>query len=303
MKNVLIIGGSYFVGRVFVEELLKLGDHAVHVMNRGNRLLNLGGVNEIRCDRHDSAAVAQSVPPLEWHAVVDFVAYEPTDVETLIPILPGSIGHYVYISTATVCETGLKIPMTEDSPKLTSAPPIPGGDYGYKKWLTELMLKEVCGRKSIPHTCLRPAFIYGKYNYAPRESYFFKLVAQNKPLVVPLLPQSLFTMVSVWDVAKIIIACLGNDKTFNRAFNLSAEELICYDRLIEVLEKITGKRFNVQRLSVAKIDADRIPLPFPLDEHLVYSGELIKEALDFQYMSFEEGMTRTYNHFFGIDKD
>jgi 2'-hydroxyisoflavone reductase len=119
---------------------------------------------------------------------------------------------------------------------------------------------------------------------------------------VPLLPQSLFTMVSVWDVANIIIASLGNEKVSNNAYNLSTEELICYDKLIEVLENITGKTFNVQRLSVVKIDAERIPLPFPLEEHLVYSGELIRQTLGFEYTPFLEAMTKTHNYFFGIDK-
>ena len=35
MKNVLIIGGSYFVGRVFVEELLKEQGYSIYVLNRG----------------------------------------------------------------------------------------------------------------------------------------------------------------------------------------------------------------------------------------------------------------------------
>ena len=302
MKSILVIGGSYFVGKVFVEELIKHDDYSIYVMNRGNKPLNLEGVHEIRCDRHDIAAVGQAVPPMEWHTIVDFVAYDPTDVDTLIQSLPGSIGHYIFISTTTVYENSLEIPMKEDAPKLTGPLPGPHGDYGYKKWLTELKLKEICEQKGIPHTSFRPAFIYGKYNYAPRESYFFKLIAQNKAIVVPLLPQSLFSMVSVWDVVNTIIASLGNEKVFNNAYNLSAGELICYDKLIDVLEKITAKTFNVQRLSVVKIDAERIPLPFPLEEHLVYSGELIRDILNFKYMSFYEGMTRTYNYFFGIDK-
>jgi 2'-hydroxyisoflavone reductase len=302
MKNVLVIGGSYFLGKVFVEELQAHGGYSIYVMNRGNRPLQREGITEIHCDRHDTAAMKRAVPPLDWHAVVDFCAYEPSDVDTLIQSLPGSIGQYLFISTVTVIQTTLDIPMREDHPKLTGPLPGPHGDYGYKKWLTELKLGELGEQRGLPYTSLRPVFIYGKYNYAPRESYFFKLIAQNKPIVVPLLPQSVFSMVSVWDVAHIIIACLGNPKAFNNAYNLAAEELICYDRLIDVLEKITGRRFNMQRLSVAKIDAERIPLPFPLDEHLVYSGELIRDTLDFKYMPFIEGMTKTYNYFFGIEK-
>ena len=34
-QNILIIGGSYFIGRVFVEELLKLQKFSIYVLNRG----------------------------------------------------------------------------------------------------------------------------------------------------------------------------------------------------------------------------------------------------------------------------
>ena len=141
--------------------------------------------------------------------------------------------------------------------------------------------------------------IYGKYNYAPRESYFFDLIVKNKPIVVPPLPQALFTVVSVWDVAHICIACLGNERVFNNAYTVSADELISYDRLVEVLEVITSRTLKTTRMPIFEIDAKRIPLPYPLEEHLVYSGSLTREALNYEYMSFLEGMTRTYNWYFG----
>jgi len=301
MKDVLIIGGSYFLGRVFVEELTNHSDYSIHVMNRGNAPLNLDGVEEIVCDRHDAFSIGGLVPDLEWHAVVDFCAYEPDDIDLLVYNLPGSVQQYIYISTATVYENSPDLPMTEDTAKLTGPLPGPHGDYAYKKWLTELKLKEVCEERGIAHTSLRPAFIYGKYNYAPRESYFFDLIAENKPIVVPPAPQVRFSVVSVWDVASICIACLGNEKVFNGAFNVASEELVSYDLLIEVLEEIASRKFDVQRMSIADIDALRIPLPFPLEEQLIYSGSLLQGILGYTFLPFAEGMRRTYNWYFRID--
>lgn len=298
MENVLIVGGSYFAGRVLVEELAAGNRYAIYVMNRGKRPLNLEGVQEIVCDRRDTAKMAQVIPPLDWHAVVDFCAYEPDDVAILLENLPGSVRQYIYISTTTVYQNSLMLPMTEETPPLTGPLPGPFGDYAYKKWLTELKLRNLCEEKGITHLCLRPAFIYGKYNYAPRESYFLNLISQNEPITVPYPPQALFSMVSVWDVADICIACLGNDKVANGAYNVCSEELMSYNRLIEVLETVTSRDLNVRRQPVGVIVAQKIPLPFPLEEHLVYSGSLLQKTLNFQYMSFEEGMTRTCDWFF-----
>ncbi|MBI2857022.1 MAG: NAD-dependent epimerase/dehydratase family protein [Chloroflexi bacterium] len=297
MKNVLVIGGSYFLGRIFVEELLGRGGYAIHVLNRGHRPLKLEGVTEIVCDRHDADRLAQVVPSLEWDAVVDFCAYVPDDVATLLQRLSGPVHKYIYISTATVHQNSLTLPMTEDTPTLTGGSGEPVGDYAYQKLLTEVKLKELCQARGIGHVSLRPSFIYGKYNYAPRESYFFKLIAANETLTVPSAPQTLFSMVSVWDVARVCIACLGNEAVCNRSYIVCPEELISYDRIVETLEEITGKTLTVSRQPIRVIEFKKIPLPFPLVEHLVYSGKLLQQTLGHKYLSFAEGMRQTYEWF------
>ena len=298
MRNLLVIGGSYFLGRIFVEEMASRGDSAIYVLNRGNRPLRMEGVSEIVCDRRDGARLSQVLPALEWDAVVDFCAYDPADVELLLRHISGPVRQYIYISTATVHQNSATLPMAEDTPRITGPMPGPGGDYAYKKWLTELKLKEVCESRGTTHISLRPAFVYGKYNYAPRESYFFKLLAKDDLISVPSQPQALFSMVSVWDVARISIACLGNEKVANGAYIVCSDELISYDRLLEVLETVSSKKLNVERKPVRFLEAKGVPLPFPLEEHLVYSGARLQEALGYRYMPLLEGMAMTYRWFF-----
>lgn len=295
MRNVLVIGGSYFAGRVFVEELRNSGDYVPYVMNRGNRPLRLEGVEEIVCERHDTERMSRVVPPVEWHAVVDFCAYEPGDIATLLSGLPGSVRQYIYISTASVHRNSLHLPMREESSKLAAPAPGPGGTYAYNKWVLEGELERSCEERGIAHASLRPAVIYGQHNYAPRESYFFDLIARQETIVLPSPPQALFSMVSVWDVARICIACIGNEKVFNNAYTLCSDELVSYDLLMEVLETITSRKYEVRRQPVRLINAAGIPLPFPLEEHLVYSGALLRDTLDYRYMTLPEGMSRTYD--------
>lgn len=297
MKNILIIGGSYFTGKTFVEELLNSGEYAPYVLNRGNRPLKLEGVKEIVCNRRDGEKISQLVPALEWHAIVDFCAYEPGDIALLLQNMPGSVRQYIYISTATVHQNSSHLPMRENAPKITAPLPGPGGDYAYKKMLLEGELRESCKSSGIAHVTLRPAFIYGQYNYAPRESYFFKLIAKDETIILPSPPQALFSMVSVWDMARICIACMENEKVFNNAYTVCADDLVSYDQIIEILETITSKKLNVRRQPARLINASGIPLPFPLEEHLVYSGVLLQDILGYRCMPLLEGMTRTYNWF------
>lgn len=293
-KNVLVIGGSYFSGRVFIEELQAAGGYVPYVLNRGSRPLGLVGVQELVCDRRDADGLGRVVPPLDWHAVVDFCAYDPGDIATLLGNLPGSVRRYIYISTATVYRNSLQLPIREDAAKLTAPLPGPAGGYAHNKWLLEGELARLCDEQGIAHVCLRPAFIYGKYNYAPRESYFFDLIARQETIVLPSPPQALFSMVSVWDVARICIACLGNEKVFNGAYTLCSDELVSYDLIVEVLEAITSSKYQVRRQPVRLINAAGLPLPFPLEEHLVYSGARLQDLLGYHYLPLLEGLTRTY---------
>lgn len=297
MKNVLVIGGSYFVGRVFVETLAGRPDCRVVIVNRGNRPLGLRSVEEIVCDRNHTAHLIKSLPSVSWDAVVDFCGYTPKDIRNVVLALPhGSVGHYIFISTASVYAPTRSLPIRENDLKLTGPQPElgPAAGYGFQKWLAEQTVSTHARQLGFPCTCLRPSIIYGAYNYAPREKYFFDLIDQNQIVILPDNPLALFQFVSVWDVAEIIRRCMGNPDTFGKVFNLSAEELISYQRLVEVLETITERTIPTRTMPVSEIEARRIPLPFPLDDHLIYSGELVCQTLDFHYTSFTAGMQKTY---------
>ncbi len=298
-KDVLIIGGSYFAGRILVEELLQRKNYNIYVYNRGNMPFNRDDVTELVGDRNDEQLIKKNVPNKNWAAVIDFCAYTPEQIQKTIGALPGKTEHYIFISTTTVNQNVLDLPIREDAPKLTGIQPELGqyADYGYNKWLAECKLEEECGRRGIPYTSLRPAIIFGEYNYAPRETYFFDLIRDNKRIFLPDNELPLFSFVWVVDLARIIEQCIGNEKVFNQAFNVAGQELVSYKRLIEVFEKICGKKIKTAKMSIELIKKKGIPLPFPLDSHLVYSGRKIEQTLAFEYTPFVTGMKKTYEYY------
>ena len=296
-KNILVIGGSYFIGRVFVQTLASHSDYAIHLINRGRNPLRLPGVEEHICDRNDPARLKKVIPPLDYHAVIDFCADFPHEIETLMENLPGTCKQYIYISTCTVYKPSLDLPKFEDSPKISAPLPGPMEEYGYNKWLLEVETKNYCASRYIPYTILRPAFVYGPYNYAPRESYFFELLLAGQTIPVPEHSLALFQFVYVKDIADILFNCLGNEKVYNNTYNLAAEELISYYKLIEVLEQVSGRRIYTKRLSISTINKNNIPLPFPLDQHELYSGSLVSDTLNFNYTRFAKGMEETFNFY------
>jgi len=299
MKNILIIGGSYFAGRILVEELLQKKNYNIYVYNRGNMPLNRGDVTELVGDRDDEQRIKKVIPDRDWDALIDFCAYAPEQIEKMIRAVPGNIRHYIFISTTTVNENVLNLPIKEDAQKLSAIQPELGqyADYGYNKWLSECKLEEKCVQNGIPYTSLRPAIIFGEYNYAPRETYFFDLIRDNKRIFLPDNELALFSFVWVVDLARIIEQCIGNGKVFNQAFNVAGEELVSYKRLMEVFEEICEKKIKTSKMSIALINKKGIPLPFPLDSHLVYSGRKIEKVLDFEYTPFVAAMKKTYEYY------
>lgn len=299
MKKILVIGGSYFAGRVFVEELQKEKDLDVHVFNRGRFKLGFGHIIEHYGDREEADQIRSAIPDEEWDAVVDFCGYSPMHIEKMLDNVPGNIKQYIFISTTTIYQKNFDLPIREDAPKL-SGPQFelgPAAYYGYDKWLAECALRQMCDKKRIVYTILRPAIIYGFYNYAPREQYFFDLLREKKSIVVPDCSLALFSFIWVVDMASIIIRCIGEEKTYNQEFNLSSDELVSYPRIIEVLEEIIGEKIDVLYKTVDKINSERIPLPFPLNEHLVSSGSKLNQLLNFDYTPFKNGLRETHDYY------
>ncbi|BBO93428.1 hypothetical protein DSCOOX_66080 [Desulfosarcina ovata subsp. ovata] len=299
MKSLLVIGGSYFAGRVFIEQLSPLDRYDIHIFNRGNLPVNIPGVAQITGDRERPDDIEQRIPDRHWDAVVDFCAYTPAHIDSMLSHIPGTIGHYIFISTTSIYAPTQTVPIPEQAPKLDAPQPELGefADYGYLKWMAERVLERKCRSEKIDYTILRPAIIYGRYNYAPRESFFFKHALTGTPLVVPVDPHIFYSFVWVEDLAELIMACLENQAVMGQAYNVAGEEMISYRRMADVIEEITGRKLQRRALSMDEIVRQQVPMPFPPDEHLLYDGRKLCQTLAYEHTPFIIGMAKTWKDY------
>lgn len=168
MKTVLILGGSYFCGRVCIENITNSKDFDIHVFNRGNIPIGMPDISERRGDREIAADISETIPDIQWDAVIDLCAYDPDHINLIFDNLKGSVGHYILISTTSVYKYNSDEPLKENAAKV-QAPQYELGefaDYGYKKVLAERALIQRCKSSNTQFTILRPSIIYGRYNYA-----------------------------------------------------------------------------------------------------------------------------------------
>ena len=307
MKNVLVIGGSLFTGRVFSIQASKSGSFDLHIVNRGNYPVNLPHVTQYQCDRHDPRMMARLVPDITYDALVDFCAYEPGDIKPVIDALGDRVKQYIFFSTASVYkpsggfldEVSPVISILDDPESGDSA----AADYIRKKLALENELCDTCLKAGIKYTILRPTFIYGPFNYAPRESFFIELIAKRHTVPVPVDASSRFNFVYALDIAEILMLCIGDARAYDEMFNLADAEAITYSRLISEFERFNNGPFQTREVTVEQVESEGIMLPFPLAEDTLYNGQKLARTFDFSYTPFSEGMEKTFRIFYSLYTD
>lgn len=293
--KILVLGGTYFLGRTFVE--MAAGTHQLTLLNRGNNPLSRPGVTEYHMDRHDGESLGR-LNGMEFDCVVDFCAYEKGDITNLLEKSGISTGQYLFVSTCDVYRREPEILIKEDAPLEDRQFPGPEGAYIAGKAALEQEMREAGIRFGFPVTSVRPAFIYGPGNYAPRESIYFRWIQQAGQILHPTDATGSFQMVYVKDVAGALLLFLGNPEAYDRAFNLCASERLSYERFYEVLTEAVDTPFERVDITVETVLEKQIPLPFPLykEESLWYDGSAVEE-LGLKYTDLNEGMRETYAAF------
>lgn len=296
MKNVLVLGGSYFVGRVFSILSSRRGDMKLHVLNRGRYTLDLPNVTEYKCDRKDIDKLSGLLPDIKFDAVVDFCAYNPGEIAPIIEALAPRLGQYIFLSTSSVYLPEDRV-KKEGDPVVESTDGSPVSDYIYNKVLLERELAAASEKAGIPYTILRPTFIYGPYNYAPRESYYVELIVKGEAVPLPIDASSKFQFVYVSDIAGALHLIIGNERAYNEVFNLAAPEVIDYKSFTTQLAACSGGPIKTKDVTVQEVIAQNIPLPFPLDTDDLCSGEKFSDTFSFTYTPFPEGMQKAFDAF------
>lgn len=296
--RILVIGGSYFAGRVFT--MVASADCELTLLNRGRySMTRYPGVTEYRCDRHDAAGLA-ALPAADYDAVVDFCAYAPGDVETLAGNLKSSFRTYVCLSTADVYDRAAPRPWTEETPLAASFGSGPEAQYLAGKAAVEREARAVCDQRGADCVILRPAFLYGPYNYAPREPWYIQTAVSGQPIPQPTDADGRFQFVYVKDLAMAILACLRPGAAESvRVYNLAAPEVLDYAGFLNTLRAVSGRDIPTVPVTVEQVLRENLPLPFPLraQESELFDGSLAVRELGLAYTPFRDGMQKTWNAF------
>lgn len=293
--KILVIGGSYFYGRVFV--MLTAQQQEITVVNRGTYSLADMGVAQIKGDRREPS-LWQRISG-KYDVVVDFCAYEPGDIRCVLDNLQAKPRQYIQISTVDVYRRGIGGYKAEDTPFEDRALPGEAGAYIAGKVALERELRQVCGETGVDWTVLRPGILYGPYNYAPRESAYIQMMVQQQILPRITDADGQFQLVYVKDAAEAVRQCLCNPLTYGQSYNICVKEPVTYSGLAEVLLRVCDEPVQELPMSVDQAQRQGIPLPFAVREQEteLYDNEKSLRELGLAYTSLEEGLAKTFRAF------
>ncbi|MES2958442.1 MAG: NAD-dependent epimerase/dehydratase family protein [Pseudomonadota bacterium] len=210
--NLLLIGGSQFVGRHIVQIATARGDQ-VTVFNRGQTATEWpAGVQVRRGDRKgDLSALAGG----EWDAVIDTCGYLPGDVARMADCLYGRVGRYVFISSVSVY-AGFSRPNDEQGVvgriDDTDATVVDGRTYGPLKALCEQAIATRFGASALT---IRPGLVVGPHDPTQRFTYWPARVARalaGEPVLAPGPAGAPVQFIDVRDLAAFVLKAADDSR-------------------------------------------------------------------------------------------
>lgn len=236
--KVLVVGGSRFNGYHLVRELVG-GGHDVTVLNRGVTPVTFPAeVRRIYADRKDHARLKEALGKEDFDCVQDISAYTPDDVQSMVEILDGRTGHYIFASSAVVYAASRLMPITEDSP-VESGPR--QEEYGRSKILCERHLTSAWRQRRFPVTIARFSMVLGARNgVVDREQRMWVRLLRGREILIPGDGTTLGMVGHVEDEARALRRMMLNPRTFGQIYNVTGKDYFTDEGYVDTLAEIAG---------------------------------------------------------------
>ena len=296
-----MIGGTLFIGRALVRRLLARGDQ-VTILHRGEGTPFGSQVEEIRCDRNDTAAIALAVSSQPFDFVFDNVydwqrGTTAEQVEAAAKACPDTLKRYVF--TSSVAAHGEGLDHDEDDPL---APPDHPEAYVSNKAETERMLFRLHLESGLPAVTLRPPYIYGPENPFYREAFFWDRLLADRPVLLPGDGSRLMQFVLADDLARAALLAADTDPAVGRGYNIAHERPITQRQLVEALAQAAGKTVRlvpVARERLIELGGQVFEPPFYFGQYfdmpaITQRTGRAKRGLGFQPTPFDEALAATF---------
>jgi len=301
-KKVLVVGGTSFIGKQLVTELLK-HHHHVSLLHRCPQHPFGKRVNNLQADRADIDAVRRAINGARFDVVYD-LAYDwntgttGRQVEALAGLFEGKVGRYVFMSSVGAYGDGLN---HHEGDAL--APDDHPNPYVRNKATAERALFRMHQRCGFPVVTLRPPFVYGPGNPFYREAFFWDRFRAGRAVILPSDGHRLMQFVFVNDLVDLCLKVMDQRNVIGHSFNAANPRAITQHELVMDLARAAGMKtpgmVSIPRDFIVRMGGNVMNgnLYFGAYYDIPAITQIITKAqrmLAFKPIDFEEGLKITY---------
>jgi 2'-hydroxyisoflavone reductase len=243
MRRLLVLGGSWFLGKRIVSDALAAG-WDVTTFRRGYSGDDVPGAQTVRGDRTSAGDLARLAAAGPWDAVVDTSGYVPANVYMVARALTSVAERYVFMSTVSVYRDWPMAPVAEGA-ELQSCSPVrdsedgsPGDPgpalYGAFNAGCERAVIDAFGPDRSVR--LRPGVLTGPREYVGRLPWWLRRVSRGGTVLAPGDPAAVIAPVDVRDVSAFVVHAAGG---LLGAFNLGGTPAT-FATFLDICRQVTG---------------------------------------------------------------
>jgi nucleoside-diphosphate-sugar epimerase len=240
--RVLFIGGTGIISTACTQLAVERG-FELTVLNRGRRRTELPpAVRSLQVDIDDARAAEDALGGARFDAIVDWIAYEPAHVERDIALFRGRTRQYIFISSASAYQKPATHYWITESTPLAN----PYWSYSQNKIACEERLLREYRENGFPVTIVRPSLTYGNTQVPLAVNSWAKSftavdrMRRGKKVIVPGDGSSLWVITHNTDFAKGLVGLLGRDQTIGHAFQITSDEVMCWDQWYRATAEAAG---------------------------------------------------------------
>ncbi len=306
--NILIIGGTRNVGHFLALELLKAG-HKITLLNRGKTPDTLPDeIERLHADRTDSFQLEKALIRHEFDVVIDNALYKQQEAETIVRLLNGQVGHYIFLSSGQVylVREGLERPFSEDNYEGRLIPAPKANTFAYEEWLygidkrkAEDVIAKAGEQHQFPFTSLRLPMVNGERDHFNRLYSYVLRLKDGGPILVPETPDYALRHIYSQDVVKAIMLAMQQPAK-GRAYNISQDETTSLDEFLGIVGELLDVEPQLIHVRRGSLEANGfLPDCSPFSERWMseLTNDRSKAELGMTYTPLREYLSKIIHYY------
>lgn len=270
------MGGTQFIGRAVVEELIRAGDEVV-LFHRGVTGDDL--FPELEHRHGDRGRDLSALAVGHFDATIDTSAYVPRHVRELAATLGPRAGRYVHVSSISAYAAPPGPGGTEDLPLVEGDPStevVTWQTYGGLKALCEIAATESFGPGGVawsgePLSIVRPTYVAGPFDHTGRFTWWVLRAQRGGRMLAPGPRDNPFQIIDVRDLAAFL-ARLAHGEATGTFHTTGPQPPFSFEDFLDTVVEVAGAPdtelvwVDAEWLAANGVTATDLPLWEGLDE-------------------------------------